>query len=156
MAKLSQVQYIQFYTDGSAARKLEVAAPVRPKKTPVKARRPKRRVIYIDPVALLGIKVAFTILLSMLVGVFRLTDARAQTQRLENQVYQLQQEQVELQAAYENGYDLEQVEQAALEMGLIPVDQAQRITITAEAPELDPQQPGPVSQMLAAFVDLFA
>ncbi len=156
MANLSQVQYIQFYTQGSAARKLEVAAPVQPKKAPVKSRKPKKQVIYVDPVAFLGIKVAFSIMLSLLIGVFQLTGARTQTQMLENRVQQLQQEQVELSAVYESGYDLEAVEKAALEMGLVPASQAQRVQIEAQVPELDPQEPGAVSQMLTALVDLFA
>ena len=63
-----KAQYVQYYTAGSAARKL---APVIPLNTPVLPRtrvQQKRMKIYLDPVALLGTVVAVAMLVSMMVG----------------------------------------------------------------------------------------
>ena len=55
MARQPDVQYIRFYTDGSAARKVEVAGPVRNSALPQKPRKKKKIVLYVDPLAILGI-----------------------------------------------------------------------------------------------------
>ena len=63
-----KAQYVQYYTSGTAARKL---APVIPLRTPALPRTKvlqKRIKIYLDPVALFGTVVAVSMMISVLVG----------------------------------------------------------------------------------------
>ena len=56
MAKKSDVRYIRYYTVGSAARELSPPVPQQPKPV-VKPRKAKKIVLFIDPVAILGIMI---------------------------------------------------------------------------------------------------
>ena len=77
MANRYGIEYVNFYTDGSSARKI---APVRKMATVElpKPKKRKRKVIYVDPVATLGILVAVCLLIMMCVGLTRLSQERAQ------------------------------------------------------------------------------
>ena len=133
MAQKPDVQYIRFYTDGSAARKLEINPPRRKSKLP-KPRKRKQRVIQVDPLALGGILVSVVMLVLMLVGTAQLYAAHEQVEQLENSIQILQERNVHLHQEYEAGYDLKTIEDAALAMGMIPVEQATTIVIPIEVP----------------------
>ena len=141
MVRQPDIQYVRFYTAGSVARKLE---PVQKPKTPVAMpqAQPKRRVrrnarilIRIDPVVLCATLIAGVLLVSMLVGMIQLGTVNAQVNRLEQTVTQLRSENTQLHAQYKAGYDLQDVEQKALAMGLVPVEQVRHITVTTQSPE---------------------
>ena len=69
MARKSDIQYVQFYMDGSAARQLELE-PRRPKKKlqQPRPRRQKKIVLHVDFIAVAGMLVAGVMLLLMLTG----------------------------------------------------------------------------------------
>ena len=138
MANRPAIQYVQFYTDGSAARKL---APERsaPKTTLPKPRRQKRKVLFVDPVAILGIVVAFCMLITMAVGVAEFVSIREEAAQMEQYLEQLQQENAELSARYAEGYDLKNVEKTALALGMVPAEQAAHVQLPATVPESEPQ-----------------
>ena len=121
MAK-SESRYIQFYTPGSVACKVELRqeqewAPLPQPKVF------KRRVIAIDPVAVLGCVMAVCMLALMAVGIQRLNRTRQEVAVLERYVAQLTVENQQLKTQYAEGYDLETVRQKALDMGMIPVEE---------------------------------
>ena len=128
-----QVQYIRFDTVGSAARK---PAPVVSVKKAVQPRVRKKRasVICIDPVAVLGIAVAVLMLLTMTVGIVNFANARQEAQHMEQYVQHLAEENAQLRSQYENGYDLEEVEKAALALGMVPKDQVASYDIQITEP----------------------
>lgn len=138
MANRPVVQYVQFYTDGSAARKpvYEFSAPKNPLP---KAHRPKRKVVYVDPVAILGIVVAVSMLIAMAVGVVQYMTIREETVQMEQYLEQLQQENAELSAQYEAGYDLQNVEKTALALGMIPAEQASYVTLPSTVQQTEVQ-----------------
>ena len=139
MASRNDVQYIRFYTSGSAARKIApvVSATVSlPQVQPQK--KVKRIPVYIDPVAILGIVVAVCMLICMGTGLAKIKTARAQTQQIQQYVQQLSEEKAELTAEYTAGYDLQTVKQTALALGMIPRSQAQRVTL--EVPAVQQEQ----------------
>ena len=135
MARQVDIQYIRFYTDGSAARQIEVNPPQRKTKLP-KVRRQKKKVVYVDPLALAGIVVSVVMLILMAVGTVELLVAHDQQETMEAHIQQLQEKNVSLSATYESSYDLETVERAALAMGMIPAEQAQSMTIVLPVPEI--------------------
>lgn len=155
MARQPEIQYIRYYTDGSAARKPEVRMPRKKKSVLPKARRQKKRVIYLDPLAVGGIFVSAVMLVLMLVGSIQLYNVQRYCTGMEQYVADLSLENKTLSHTYETGYDLETVEEVALALGMIPADQAQTITIRVPAQEL--QEESSVWQDFFAFLaGLFA
>jgi hypothetical protein len=134
MARQPDIQYINAYVSGSMAYQLERKPEKKQVQLP-KMRRKKRMVVRIDPVAVLGIMAAAVLLVALCVGFFRLQDARAETVSLRNYVAELQSEKQQLQASYEAGYDLDEVERIALAMGMVPVDQLESVDISVFVPQ---------------------
>ena len=133
--RATDIQYIQFYTDGSAAR--QAVMPSAPRKNP--QRRPRRRkelTVVINPIAIVGTALVAVMLVMMVVGLVQVNHQRQQLHRLEEYIARLEQSNEVLQQEYEAGYDLEDIERMALALGMIPQEQAQHVYL--ELPE-DPQ-----------------
>ena len=158
MARQPDIQYVRFYTDGSAARKIElqpekkknkVTLPQRPR-----VRKEKKMVIHVDPISMFAVLVAGVMLIAMVVGMMQLGSINADADTMENYVAELQSENTQLRAEYESGYDLQDVEQKALEMGLVPIDQVEHVTI--ELPETPvEEEPSFWENVGAFFCELF-
>ena len=154
MAQRIGVQYVQFYTDGSAARKVATVTPLRPAKLP-KAKKIKRITLHIDPIAIAGIAMATIMLVLMLIGVSQLLNVRRNVEKLENTVAVLQAEQRDLNVTYENSYDLEEVKETALALGLVPRDQVEHVRM--QMPKTEPEKtPGTWEQIYMFLAGLFA
>ena len=154
MAQMSKVQYVQFYTEGSAARKLDVKAFGKQEARP-RPRKQKRIKLYIDPVAIAGIAVAAVMLVLMVVGVFQLRDAQYEKTLIAQQVANLKQEHVLLQNTYTSGYDLEELAQTAQALGLVPKEQVPHITLE-NAPVSVEEEPDTWSRFWTFLTGLFA
>lgn len=155
MAKGTQVQYIRLYTDGSAAKQI-IETPLIRKPQVQKKRKPKKIVLYIDPVALLGILTAVSMLVLMTVGVCRLYGARQECHALEAYVQELSEENTRLESAYAESYDLSEIEKTALAIGMVPKNQVQSQTILLSVPE-QAEAPATVWNRIGAFLaGLFA
>jgi len=128
MAKRPDVEYIRFYTDGSAALKLEsaVQAEVSAQRAP---RKIKRKKIYVDPVAMLSILVALCMLVTVVTGFVRLKQANDQVAVMQAYVDHLEAENAVLTHRYQSGYDLDAVRRTALALDMIPAEEATHITI---------------------------
>ena len=135
MAKKCGIEYVNFYTEGSAARKI-VPTLRAIKATLPKPKKIKRRVIYMDPVAMLGMAVAVFMLVMMFVGLAELQAVRQQTLVMEQYVQQLDAENAQLSEVYSAGCDLEEVERTALALGMVPKSQVQQTTIQLTAPQV--------------------
>ena len=134
MSNKPDIQYIQFYTAGSAAQKIAPAVPLRTLRMP-KVRKHKKIVLHIDPVATFGIMMCAVVLIFMFVGLGQLNTARQQTTQMAEYVETLQSKQTALEATYEAGYDLETVEKTALALGMVPREQVRRVAITVPSVE---------------------
>ena len=158
MARQPDIQYVRFYTAGSAARKLElppeknkakITTPQRPQ-----TRRRKKAVVYIDPISVFAVLVAGVMLIAMAVGMLQLGSVNAETAKMESYVAELRAENTQLREKYESGYDLKDVEQKALEMGLVPVEQVEHVVI--DVPEIvEEPEPGFWENVGAFFSELF-
>jgi hypothetical protein len=128
MVKQQNAQYVSYYTQGSVARNILPAIHAVRAALP-KQKRQKRHILYVDPVALLGIVVAVSMLLMMGVGLMQLQAAREETLAMQQYVDSLRYQQEELTQTYEQGYDLNEVERTALALGMIPQEQAKQTEI---------------------------
>ena len=133
MAQHPKVEYIRMYTDGSAARKLEIAAPVKKAKAP-RTRKQKKILVYVDPVALAGIAVAVIMLVIMAASVVNLYTIQQETVALENYVTALRTENAQLLTEYESNIDLNRIEQTALSLGMVPREEVRHVTLKLESP----------------------
>ena len=129
----SQVQYVHFNTFGNTARKI-VSAPVEKKAVLPKPVKAKRKVIYVDPVAFMSIVVAFCMVLTMTIGIFTFASARREATQMEAYVAQLATRNAELDEQYKSGYDIRQIEESALALGMVTRDQVQTFSIDVTAP----------------------
>lgn len=131
MARGSDIRYVQFYTDGSAARQLEIAP--QPKKKAQQPRRPRKQkkiVLHVDFLALAGVLVAGVMLILMLSGMASLGRINKEIARLETVLSDLETENLELHQKYRAGFDLDEIREEALEMGMIPASRAMTVPLT--------------------------
>lgn len=132
MARQPDVQYIQLYTQGSSARKLELTPPQhsKPKTKLPKPRRAKAQVIAIDPLSICAIAVAVVMLVMIVVGCVQLYQAEVYGEQLERYVDSLSVENQVLTQTYGENCDLELVREIALSLGMVPVEEVTHISIT--------------------------
>ncbi len=141
MTRKPEIQYIgQFYVYGSEARQLEEKPQVKKPKTRLPlARLEKIQKVYVDPVALCGIAVAVFMLVTLTIGAVQLHNAWQEHQVMRNYLYELKHTNNTLEHDYHAGYNLADIEVAALAMGMIPANEAQTMTITVQIPEPTPE-----------------
>ena len=154
MARQLDVQYVRFYTDGSAARKVAVVEPLKQMKMP-KAKKQKRLVFHVDPIATMGIVVSVLMFVLMVVGVSQFHAAQQRAEVMQTYVNELKAENASLSATYEASYDLERVEETALALGMVPRDQVQRVSIRVPVMEQE-EAPGVWDRFYTFLTSLFA
>lgn len=157
MARQPDIQYVRFYTAGSAARKLETEVqPQKKAELPKpKVRRQRRKIIRIDPIALCAVAVAVVMFVAMVAGVVELATVSIRADEMESYAAQLQGVNAQLRDTYESGYDLADIEEKALAMGMVPVDQVEHITVQVETKQPEPE-PTFWEKLGAMFAELFA
>lgn len=128
MAQRTDIRYIQYYTDGSAARKIAPVAPLKTLKLP-KIKKQKRITICMNPIAVVSIGMALVMAVLIVVGMAQLNTARMEMLAMSAYVDTLQQENAQLQETFAEGYDIEQIQQTALALGLVPKEQVQHISV---------------------------
>ena len=156
MAQRIDVQYIRFYTQGSAARQI---LPAMKSQTGVLPQMKKKKIrrVYVDPVAILGTGVAICMLIMMVVGITQLRAEQQKTADMMAYVEMLQQENTALQTRYDEECDLEAVEKTALALGMIPCEDASRTSIHVELPPVENEVQVTLWQRIGTFLTgLFA
>jgi cell division protein FtsL len=154
MAQRTDIRYVQYYTGGSAARKLAPVAPLQTMRLP-KAKKQKRITVCIDPVAVASICMALVMAVLIVVGLVQLNSARQEVQTMSQHVQTLQSENAQLQQTFTEGYDIQQIERTAHALGLVPVEQVQHVTV--RLPQLEePVEPTPWERFTTFLVGLFA
>ena len=127
-----KAQYVQYYTAGSAARKLAPVIPLNPTALPQTKVQQKPLRIYLDPVALLGTVVAVSMLIAMLVGVATLKSEQAKTATMVEYVESLRVENEALRTQYAEKCDLEQIREDALSLGMVPKEEVPHTLIQVD------------------------
>ena len=130
MAQRLDIQYVQFYTDGNAARKLAPAQPLDTMKLPkVQKHKQKQNVLRIDPFAMAGIVLSVVMVVLMIVGTVELISAREDAAAMASYTQYLQEENAQLNQQYRDSYDLEEVRRTALALGMVPESEATHVTM---------------------------
>ena len=142
MAKKPEIQYIdKFYVHGSEARVLELKPKRRIIRTILPLSAPDKTIkVGIDPVAICGIVVAVALLVALVLGTVQYVQVCQDYQAMMDYVVTTQNKNVELRESYRSKVDLAAIEQRALELGMIPIEQADRITIQVEQPVPEPEE----------------
>ncbi len=154
MASQIDIRYIDFSTDGNAARKF---APVPKKKVQLpEAKRRARRVVTIDPLAMIGVAVAVCMLILMGVGMFRLQEAKDHSAQMAQYVDSLSQQNTALREEFNEVCDLDEIRQLALALGMIPKMEAPQTGISMYIPEETVETPTLWEQIGIFLAGLFA
>ena len=140
MMQRRPIEYVQFYTVGTAAKKLEVRKTELPEAVILPTVVRKRKKVFVDPVAIFGMVVAVCMLITMFVGIHRLEKLEEDARAMEQYVLYLQQVNEEKKETYHNSYTLEEIEKTALALGMVPMEQVshQIIDVTEPAPVEEP------------------
>ena len=155
MARQPEVRYINHYVSGSLAYEPERKPRRRSKVQLPKVKRQKKLMIPFDPMAVCGIAVAAVLMLTMLSGLIRWSQARSESVLLKEYVTQLQEENTKLQHTYKSGFDPEEIREIALNMGMIPVEQAQHIQMQVAIPQVV-EEPTGWAAVWAFILGMFA
>ena len=143
MVQKPDIQYItQFYSYGSEAKVLELKLAKKKQKTQLPKAQPQQKIrILVDPVAWAGIAMAIVLVVLMAVSVQSYLDTCAEYEVMTNRVIALQNTNVARQQEYASMYDPADIYDKAIALGMIPVEEAQVITISPVIPEAEPEAP---------------
>ena len=154
MANQIDIRYIDFSTEGNAARKF---VPAQKKKVQLPGvKRKSSRVLTIDPLAIIGVAVAVCMIIFMGIGVLRLQAAQEKNLQMAQYVDSLSEKNTALQAEFNEVCDLEEVRQLALALGMIPKLEAPQTGITMYVPEEPVASPSLWEQIGTFLAGLFA
>ena len=138
MALQPDIQYVPFYyVEGTAARKVERhAAPAKAVPVPApKRRRSKRKTVAVDPVAITGLLVVAVLLCAMMVGVVQYSASLTRNAQMQQYISELEAENAQLQQQYQDGYNLEDIQDIAGALGMVPAEDVDQITIDVQLPQ---------------------
>lgn len=143
MVQKPDIQYVtQFYVHGSEAKVLELKPARNKKKTVLPKAQPQQKILlHVDPVAWCGILIAVVMVILMAVSVRSYLDACAEYQTMTKYVIDLQNTNVQNQQNYEKLYDLDDIQEKALALGMIPMEDAQVVTFSPVIPEPEAEAP---------------
>ena len=136
MANRVQIQYVEYYTQDNTAKRVAPAILLHTGAIPqIKKRKVYR--IYIDPVATLGVVVAVSMMIMMIVGLSNLSSEQKRLEVMEQQVRVLRQENMDLQARYDKELNLDEVKEIALALGMVPGRDVAHSSIEVEMPQVE-------------------
>lgn len=141
MAQKPEIQYVgQFYVHGSEAKKLARKTEQKKAKTELPLHRFERiRKVHVDVLAIPSILVAAVLMITMVAGTLSLQSAWEELHIAQEYVYELESANATLAAQYRSGYDLDEVRSAAIALGMIPVEEAQVVSLRVTVPEVQPE-----------------
>lgn len=154
MARKPDVQYIRFVTDGSAARVAEQApAPARTRLPKVKKQKRKETVIHVDPLAFVGVALSCVMLVLMVISCFQLHRYQMLANRMDDYVDALKEENARLSDTYRRNIDLKDIEEKAIALGLVPIEEVRHISVSVEKTAATEGSDAPHWGVLAGAVD---
>ena len=157
MARKVDIEYIRYYSIGSAARQLELKPHRRKSARPVRTPQSvQKTVIAFDPLIIMGTLCAVCMLIMMVAGAVKLGSVKKQEQQMESYLMLLQHQNVQLEGTYEETVDLEKIEKQALALGMVPKDQVTQIPIRVEIPAQTQPETGWWDGVVAFLTGLFA
>lgn len=139
MANKPEIQYVeQFFIPGSEAPQLQPQRGGQPARKP-RVQQEKKIRILVDPVAMLGLVVAVTMLVLMAVGVYQYNAASQRNEAVNDYLLQLKDTNITREYQYRTKLDLNKIAEQAKALGMIPASEAQTITVHVEVPQPEPE-----------------
>lgn len=132
MAAKTENRYIRYYTAGSAARKLAPQVTEFPQAKP-KARKVAHIRYWIDPVTVFAIGTAVFMSVCLVIGLVRFSHIRAEQKAMSEYVHYLTAVNQDLTEQFESKLDLEKIETKAKNLGMIPAEQVEHISVSLPA-----------------------
>ena len=141
MVQKPDIQYVtQFYSFGSEAKVLELKPVKKKQKSVLPVAKPQQKIrIGVDPVAMTGILIAVVMVLVMALSVHGYLETCDEYRTMTRRVIALQNIHVEKQQAYKEMYDLDDIREKALALGMVPMEEAEVITSSPVIPEEEPE-----------------
>lgn len=155
MAMQPEIRYINAYVSGTAAPQPEKRPQKRTMAQLPKAKKQLRYVIPVDLVALGGILSAVVLVIMLTVGLVQMNQAQQEAKIYRDYAMSLQQENAQLQDTYTSGYDLEEVRQIAIAMGMVPMEEVPHLQMQVETPQVE-QEPTAWESFWTFFLGMFA
>lgn len=141
MAMQTEIQYVCYRYDGtSALQPVAQTNAVARRDTHSVARPRKQKAKRINMVSVLAVVMMIVMLASIVVTLVRMDAMRTEEQLLQNYIVDLEADNVTLQEQYRAGYDLEDIRQKALAMGMVPKDQVEQIILPVQLPQQEQEQ----------------
>ena len=139
MVQKPDIQYVtQFYSYGSEARVPELKPVQKQKKAELPKAKPVQKIcIPVDPVALTGIVLAIVMTIAMAVSVNAYLKTCEEYRTMTKRVIDLQNTNVQYQQDYEKLYDMEDIQEKALALGMVPMEDAEVIALEPVIPETE-------------------
>ena len=155
MARQPEVRYINYYVSGTAAYQPEKKPQKKHSVRLPKVRKQQKLMIPVDMVAVCGILAAVILSIALLVGLTQMHQAQQEARALKDYAISLQEENQQLKDTYNSGYNLEEIRDIALKMGMVPVEDVPHMQIQLTAPQ-QVQQPTAWESFWAFMVGMFA
>ena len=155
MAMQPEIRYINSYVSGNVAYQPKKNPQKKPAVQLPKARKQQKYVIPVDMMAVCGIFTALVLSVMLIVGVSQMFQAQREAQQMKEYALSLQAENEQLQEVYEASYDLEEIRQIALAMGMVPVEEVTHLQVQLTVPE-QVQEVTAWESFCAFMVGLFA
>lgn len=136
MAPRPDIQYVQFYTVGTAARKLSAPSQYIPGIRP-RTKAKKKTAVKVYPVETLAILTALALLVTILIGAFSYKKAADEYQTMCRYVTDLENQRRSLADQYEKNFDENTILQTATSTGMVKADQVRQIYISVSEPAVE-------------------
>ncbi|HIT33826.1 MAG TPA: hypothetical protein IAC31_04255 [Candidatus Faecousia intestinigallinarum] len=134
----TDIQYVRYYYDGNAARQAELHPPkhrILPRVEFIFFQKPVT-VIRLDPLALAALALALVMSVVLVLGLAELGHARAEQQQMREYLWEVEDRNEALQEAFSDEYNLREVREQALAMGMVPQEALQHIDLPVQVVEL--------------------
>ena len=158
MASRVDVRYIQFYTEGTAAKKIATPLPKKRVEAKPVQKRAKRKVVRIDPIAILSLAVCLALAIALGMGIGKVQQAQQDNLRMAQYVDTLSQKSEALAQEYAASYDLHEIEKTAMALGMVHSDQASHRGVAIQMESQTPVRPQMNfwQNLMAFFTNIFA
>lgn len=155
MAMQPEIRYINSYVSGNVAYQPKKKPQKQPAVQLPKAKKQQKYVFPVDIMAVCGIFTALVLSIMLMVGVTQMFQAQQEAKQMKQYALSLQEENAQLREIYEASYDLEEIRQIALAMGMVPVEDVTHLQVQLSAPE-EVQEYTAWESFCAFMVGLFA
>ena len=155
MAMQPEVRYINAYVSGNVAVQPEKMPQQKSSARLPKARKQQKWLIHVDLVAMGGIMAAFVLSIMLVVGLVQMNQAQQEAKIYKEYAMSLKQDNTQMRDTYAKQYDLDEVRDIALTMGMVPVEQVEHMTMQVVTPQVE-QEPTAWESFWTFFLGMFA